>query len=104
MCTQIQPAMGISAWKPANTPAMAHILRWRICGSFRPLAMDTENASIARPTPSRMLLKKNTKLKFIRTASDADSAKNPDMTAKSYLGSNGHSSGIASQQYMSLAI
>ena len=27
-----------------------------IAGSFSPFAMDTENASIARPTPSRMLL------------------------------------------------
>ena len=63
--THSQPAMGISAWKPAKTPATRHILRRDIRGSFRPFASDTEKASMASPTPSKMLLKKNAKLRFM---------------------------------------
>ena len=57
--TQTQPIIGIRAWKNANVPAMMQIFRLRIPGSFSPLASDTEKASIARPTPSRALFRKN---------------------------------------------
>ena len=57
--TQTHPVMGIRAWKAANTPAMPSIRRRDMRGSLRPLARDTENASIASPTPSSTLLKKN---------------------------------------------
>ena len=57
--TQIHPVMGIRAWKAANTPAMPSIRRRDMWGSLRPLARDTENASIASPIPSSTLLKKN---------------------------------------------
>ena len=57
--TQIQPVIGIRAWNPANTPAMPSIRRRDMRGSLSPLARDTENASMARPTPSSALLKKN---------------------------------------------
>ena len=36
-----------------------------IQGSFKPLAIDTEKASIARPTPNRTELKKNINSGFI---------------------------------------
>ena len=38
-----------------------HILLTDILGSCRPFAIETENASMARPTPSNTLLKKNKK-------------------------------------------
>src|SRR5699024_11264861 len=44
---------------------MANIRRRFILGSFRPLAIDTEKASIARPTPSSILLTKKRKLHSI---------------------------------------
>ena len=47
----------------------AVLLLFVIFGSCRPFAMDTENASIASPTPSKTLLKKNTKLHSILSAS-----------------------------------
>jgi hypothetical protein len=40
---------------------MPHILLVPIQGSFNPFARDTENASIARPAPSAMLITKNPK-------------------------------------------
>jgi hypothetical protein len=57
--TQNQPISGMRTWKTANTPAIRHMLRRGISGERRPLAMETEKASIARPTPKRILLKKN---------------------------------------------
>ena len=62
VCTQIQPSIGIRNWKNEKTPAIRHILLRFILGSFIPFASDTENASIARPIPKSILLKKNTKL------------------------------------------
>ena len=58
--TQTQPSIGIKNWNSANVPAMAQARPRDILGSFRPFASDTENASMARPTPSKILLKKNT--------------------------------------------
>ena len=39
-----------------------------IFGSFKPFAMDTEKASIASPTPSKILLTTKTKLQLILTS------------------------------------
>ena len=58
VCTHTQPSMGMRNWKKANTPAMPDMRPRRMRGSFRPLARDTEKASIARPTPSSALLAK----------------------------------------------
>ena len=44
---------------------MVHILPAGIFGSFRPLASETEKASIARPTPKSTLLIKNRKFHSI---------------------------------------
>ena len=44
---------------------MMHIRFIDILGSCRPFAIETEKASIARPTPSSALLKKNKKLHSI---------------------------------------
>ena len=46
---------------------MMHILLTDILGSCRPFAIETENASMARPTPSNPLLKKNKKFHSIQT-------------------------------------
>ena len=63
--THIQPIMGMANWNTENTSATPQVFPLFMPGSFRPLARDTEKASIASPTPSRMLLKKNAKLKSI---------------------------------------
>ena len=44
---------------------MMHILFRDMPGSCRPFAIETENASMARPTPSSALLRKNKKLHSI---------------------------------------
>ena len=59
--TQNQPIIGITNWKRAKTPAIRHILLCFILGSCRPFAIETEKASIARPTPKSVLLKKKLK-------------------------------------------
>ena len=63
--TQNQPISGITNWNPANTPAIPHILAPFISGSLRPLASETEKASIARPTPSITPVMKNDTVRFI---------------------------------------
>ena len=60
--THIQPIRGIANWKSENTPATVKIFDLFIHGSLSPFARDTEKASIARPIPRRILLKKNEKL------------------------------------------
>ena len=74
--TQIQPVMGITAWNTPKVPAMMYIRFTDILGSCRPFAIETENASMARPTPSRALLRKNKKLHSIINPPDADCGKN----------------------------
>ena len=44
---------------------MMHILFRDMPGSCRPFAIETENASMARPTPNSALLRKNKKLHSI---------------------------------------
>ena len=44
---------------------MMHILFRDMPGSCRPFAIETENASMVRPTPSSALLRKNKKLHSI---------------------------------------
>ena len=63
--TQTQPVIGISAWKKAYTPATAHPRRTPMRGSFSPLTIDTEKASIDSPTPSSAQFSTNMKLKLI---------------------------------------
>ena len=53
--THTQPMTGMANWNAAKMPAIPHILCVFILGSFRPLARETEKASIASPTPSIML-------------------------------------------------
>lgn len=60
--THSQPAIGMAAWKNANVPAIMHILFAFILGSCRQFAMETENASIANPIPSKKLFMKKIKL------------------------------------------
>ena len=68
VCTQIQPIIGIANWKNENTPAIPHMRRNFMQGSFKPFAKDTENASIASPAPSAMLIIKNPKsICFLRS-------------------------------------
>ena len=57
--TQNQPIKGIAAWKKAKQPAIRFILSSFICGSWRPLAKETEKASIAKATPKAILFTKN---------------------------------------------
>ena len=64
VCTQTQPKSGIKVWKKAKIPATENILRFFIHGSFKPLASETEKASIASPTPKKMLLKKKVNERF----------------------------------------
>ena len=59
--THTQPTMGMANWKKPNTDERPMIWRLGMSGCRRPLATDTEKASMASPTPSRMLLKKNAK-------------------------------------------
>ena len=59
--TQIHPTMGIRNWNPAKVPAIMNILFRLIPGCCRPLAMDTEKASMASPTPRRALSNANRK-------------------------------------------
>ena len=59
--------MGMANWKKPNTDARPMIWRLGMSGCRRPPATDTEKASMASPTPSRMLLKKNAKSSFIAT-------------------------------------
>ena len=47
--------MGMRNWKKANVPAMPSILFLLIPGSCSPLAIETEKASIASPTPKIIL-------------------------------------------------
>ena len=63
--THTQPIMGMANWKKANTPAMPVMRPLPMQGSLRPLARDTEKASMARPTPNSALLKKNIKFHMI---------------------------------------
>ena len=65
--TQIQPTAGMKNWKNANVPAIKPMRGSFIFGSFMPLASETEKASIARPTPKRMLLKKKRNPQSIKT-------------------------------------
>ena len=62
VCTQNQPIKGIANWKSEKIPETPSILFLPIVGSLSPLAKETENASIASPTPSIILVKKNEKL------------------------------------------
>ena len=62
--TQPQPIKGIAIWKKAKIAAMPIIRGRFIFGSFSPFAIETEKASIASPTPRRMLLKKKVKRMF----------------------------------------
>ena len=52
--------------KLAKIPAIIPALPFFSVGLFMPLASETLNASIAKPTPSKILLKKNVKSRFIR--------------------------------------
>ena len=54
--------MGMRNWKKAKAPAMRHLSLRFMSGLASELATETEKASMARPTPSRILL--NTKIKI----------------------------------------
>jgi hypothetical protein len=60
-------------WKKAKAPAMRHRSLRFISGLARELAIETEKASIASPTPSRILL--NTKMKIEDISSSANETK-----------------------------
>ena len=60
VCTQTYPIIGMNAWKKAKVKAIRISFFFVILHSFNPFAKETENASIARPIPSAMLLIKNT--------------------------------------------
>ena len=53
--------MGMRNWKKAKVPAMRHILDLFMLVSLRPLARETEKASMARPAPRQMLVMKKAK-------------------------------------------
>jgi hypothetical protein len=63
VCTKTHPKRGISAWKKAKTPAIDRDLVFFIFGSLSPLAIDTEKASMASPTPKNKLLTINSIIK-----------------------------------------
>ena len=46
-------------WNTLSVPATAALFKGRIRGSESPFAIETEKASIAKPTPSNIELKTN---------------------------------------------